>query len=272
MNFKFIQFSHQDHIAHVVLNRPDMRNAFNPEMISEIEEIFKIQLPLISGLRAVLLSGAGASFCAGGDLEWMKSMAQFSFEQNHKDARELFSMFLSMKNCEVPLIGFVHGHAMGGGVGLAAVCDIVAAESHTEFALSEVRLGIAPAVISTFVLEKMTPSSARRYMLTGDKFSATEARDHGLVNFAGSKTECDSFIESILKSLFDSGPEAVRETKKLIKFCLFEKDLSRIESECTRLIATRRASPEGQEGLKAFLNKTKPNFKIALPKNLRNGK
>ena len=272
MKFKYIQFSHQDQVAHLVLNRPDVRNAFNPEMISEIEEVFKTQLPLISGLRAVILSGAGSSFCAGGDLEWMKSMAEFSFEQNQSDAHELFTMFAMMKNCEIPLIGLIHGHAMGGGVGLTAVCDIVAAVENTEFALSEVRLGIVPAVISSFVLEKMSASSARRYMLTGDKFSAIEALSTGLVQFVGTKIACDSFIEDILKSLFESGPEAVRETKKLIKFCLSEKDPAKVQAECTRVIATRRASSEGQEGLKAFLNKTRPNFKMAPPKNLRDRK
>ncbi len=267
MKFKFIQFSHQDHVARIILNRPDVRNAFNPEMISEIEEVFKIQLPLISELRAVVLTGAGSSFCAGGDLEWMKSMAQFGFDQNLSDARDLFSMFSIIKNCPVPVIGYIHGHAMGGGVGLTSVCDIVAAEMNTEFALSEVRLGIVPAVISPFVLEKMTPSTARRYMLTGDKFTASEALRSGLINFAGSKSDCDIFLEGILESLFDSGPEAVQETKRLIKFCLFEKDLAKIESECTRVIATRRASPEGQDGLKAFLGKTKPKFKISrVPK------
>jgi methylglutaconyl-CoA hydratase len=263
MNFKFVQFSHQDHVAHLVLNRPDVRNAFNQEMISEIEEIFQIQLPLLSDLRAVVLTGAGLSFSSGGDLEWMKSMVTYTMEQNLADARSLFSMFNSMKNCPVPLVGYVHGHAMGGGVGLTAVCDIVACENATEFALSEVRLGIAPAVIAPFVLEKMSPSSARRYMLTGDKFSAAEALAFGLVNFTGTKAECDTFIESTLKSFFDSGPEAVRAAKQHLKFCLFEKDVTKLEAECTRVIASRRVSAEGQDGLKAFLNKTKPNFKIA---------
>ncbi len=262
MKFKHIQFSHHDHIARLVLHRPEVRNAFNPEMISEIEEVFKIQIPLLSDLRAVVLSGSGNSFCAGGDLEWMKSMAKFSFEQNQNDARDLFSMFSLMKNCEVPLIGLVHGHAMGGGVGLTAVCDIVAAVEKTEFALSEVRLGIVPAVISPFVLEKMSSSSARRYMLTGDKFAAAEALASGLIHFVGSQAECDLFVSAILKSLFSSGPEAVRETKRLIKFCLYEKDFSKLESECSRMIATRRASAEGQDGLQAFLSKTQPKFKI----------
>ncbi len=262
MGFKFVQFSHQNHVAHLVLSRPDVRNAFNSEMISEIDEIFRIQLPLLSDLRAVVLSGAGASFSAGGDLEWMKSMASFTIEQNHSDARSLFSMFAAMKTCEVPLVGYVHGHAMGGGVGLAAVCDIVACEKATEFALSEVRLGIAPAVIAPFVLEKMSLSSARRFMLTGDKFSASEALSAGLVNFIGTKADCDAYIESILKSLFDSGPLAVRAVKKHLNFCLYEKDLEKLEAECTSLIARLRTSPEGQEGLQAFLNKSKASFKL----------
>ncbi len=262
MTYKFIQFSHQDHVAQLVLNRPNVRNAFNPEMIAEIKEIFQTQLPSISNLRALILSGAGSSFCAGGDLEWMKSMAQFSFAQNQADARELFSMFQLMKNCEIPLIGLIHGHAMGGGVGLTAVCDIVAAVDQTEFALSEVRLGVVPAVISTFVLEKMAPGLARRYMLTGDKFSATEALSAGLVHFVGSKAQCDTYVEDLLKSFFASGPEAVRETKRLLRFCMLESDLAKIESECSRIIAERRASAEGQEGLMAFLNKSKPSFKI----------
>lgn len=262
MDFKFVQFSHHNHVAYLVLNRPEIRNAFNSEMISEIEEIFRIQLPLLSDLRAVVLSGAGASFCAGGDLEWMKSMAEYTREQNIADARSLFSMFSLMKACEIPLIGLVHGHAMGGGVGLTAVCDIVACETATEFALSEVRLGIAPAVIAPFVLEKMSSSIARRYMLTGDKFSASEAFSAGLVHFVGSQSKCGGFVEGILKSLFDSGPLAVRAAKKHLKFCLYEKDISKLEDECTSVIANLRTSPEGQDGLQAFLNKSKATFRI----------
>jgi methylglutaconyl-CoA hydratase len=125
---KFIDFKIQDHIAHLRLNRPEVRNAFKPEMISEIRHVFENDIARDKSLRAVVLSGAGASFSAGGDLDWMKSMAQFTFEQNQQDARDLFAMYLAMKNCEVPLLGKIHGHAMGGGVGLAAVCDIVAAE------------------------------------------------------------------------------------------------------------------------------------------------
>ena len=231
-------------------------------MISEIDEVFRSQIPLLSDLRAVMLSGSGASFSAGGDLEWMKSMANYSLDQNLTDASNLFSMFASMKNCEIPLIGYIHGHAMGGGVGLTSVCDIVACESETKFALSEVRLGIAPAVIAPFVLEKMSSSSARRYMLTGDSFTAREALACGLVHFVGNKTECDSFLNSVVKSLLDSGPQAVRATKKHIKFCLSENDLEKIEDECTRIIAGLRTSPEGQDGLQAFLTKSKPSFKI----------
>lgn len=262
---KFIDFKIQDHVAQLRLNRPEVRNAFKPEMIAEIRQVFENDIARDKSLRAVVLSGAGASFSAGGDLEWMKSMAQFSFEQNQQDARDLFAMYQAMKDCEVPLLGKIHGHAMGGGVGLTAVCDIVAAESSTKFALSEVRLGIVPAVISPFVLDKISVAWAHRYMLTGDQFSAQEAMTAGLVHFVGEQKTCDLFIQNILASLFDSGPEAVRETKKLLKFCLREKDSAKVQTECTKIIAERRSSAEGQEGLSAFLNKAKASFKV-VPK------
>lgn len=261
---KFIEFTIENQIARLKLNRPEVRNAFNPEMIAEIRKVFETDIAFEPKLRAVVLSGAGASFCAGGDLAWMRSMASFSFEQNQQDARELFTMYRAMRNCEVPLLANIHGHAMGGGVGLTAVCDIVAAEKSTSFALSEVRLGIVPAVICPFVLEKLSLPWAYRYMLTGDAFSAEQAQAAGLVHFIGAQKDCDLFLQNILNSLFTSGPEAVRETKKLLRYCRREQDLAKLEGQCSKVIAERRASAEGQEGLNAFLNKKKASFQQVL--------
>lgn len=255
---QLLKFTQNEGVLHIYLNRPEKRNAFNPQMISEFREVFD-RIPDEKNLRAVLLSAEGESFCAGGDLEWMKSMAKYSHQENIKDASILFSMYKAMRNCPVPLIGRVFGHAFGGGAGLVGVCDIVAAEANTLFSFSEVKVGLAPSVISPFVCEKAQPHKIREWFLTAATFGADEALKGGLIHFVGSIHEVDQYVEKVLTRVMEAGPEAVRATKAL------HQSYARLEWENVRakvisLIAERRVSAEGQEGLSAFLEKRKPSW------------
>jgi methylglutaconyl-CoA hydratase len=189
-------------------------------------------------------------------------MADFTLEQNRADSQQLFEMFWTIRSCPHPVIGRLHGHVMGGAVGLAALCDVTAAVEGTQFCFSEARLGIVPAVISPFVLERMQIAPARRYMVTAEVFGAREAESAGLVQFVGKdETAVDEFIEGMVKSLLGNGPEAVRATKRLIAAMLEVTDWDKRRELTTQLIAERRVSAEGQEGLRGFLEKRPPKWK-----------
>lgn len=245
-------------IRTVSLNRPEKRNAFHPGMIKEITKAFK-EIAKDSKVRAVLLTGEGQSFCSGGDLEWMKSMASYTFAQNVKDAKELYAMYWAIRTCPVPVIGKVFGHCFGGGAGLNAVCDIVAAEEQTQFSFSEVKWGLVPAVISPFVVERATQAFVRETFLTAKVFGVLEAMHGGLINFTGAMDDVDRYIENTFKTILAAAPEAVRETKKLHQ-SYSSINWKKVEPQVTKLIAKRRVSAEGQKGLKAFLEKQSPKW------------
>jgi len=249
---KNVKVEIKDGVQWLRLNRPEKRNAFEPQMMAEITEVFK-KAPS-SGARAIVLIGEGESFCSGGDLDWMKSMAGYSLEENRRDSENLFDMYEAARTCPLPVIGQIHGHAFGGGLGLVAVCDIVAAESKTQFCFSEVKWGLVPAVISSFVLEKMSPSKAREWMLTAKVFTSPEALDAGLIHFQSDSIQVEQFVTDTLKLLRKAAPEAVSETKKLLRF-LDENPRSSYRKESTRVIAEKRVGAEGQAGLKSFLEK-----------------
>jgi methylglutaconyl-CoA hydratase len=255
---QFIKRTRNFGVETVSLNRPERRNAFNAQMIKEMTDTFT-ELNRDKKLRAVLLTGEGKSFCAGGDIEWMKSMASFGPKDNLKDAEKLFGMFWAVRNCPVPVVGRVFGHCFGGGAGLTAVCDIVAAENETQFSYSEIKIGLVPAVISPFVLERVSVAKITEWFLTAKVFRAPEALGSGLIHFAGSQDEADAFIDQTLLNIAGSAPEAVRETKKLIRSYSTVK-WPQAKSRVTKLIAKRRASAEGQKGLQAFLQKQTPNW------------
>lgn len=246
-------------IAFVMLSRPERHNAFHPEMIAELTELF-LRLEKREDLNAVVLRGSGASFSAGGDLEWMKSMIGFSREENLQDAGRLFDMFMAMTECSLPLIGQVHGNVMGGGLGLVAVCDIVMAEKDTKFCFSEAKIGIAPAVISPFVLRKVPQGFAREVMLSAQVFTAQHAQQMGLVHHIGTQAGMDTQVDKILNSFEECAGGAVREAKRLMNF-IASKELAQCRARSTQVIAERRISAEGQEGLKAFLEKRKPSWR-----------
>lgn len=256
---RHLKLNEQNKVLRVELHRPDRRNAFHPEMIQELTTLFA-ELDARDDLRAVVLSGAGKSFSAGGDLEWMRSMVNYSREENLKDAQALFEMFLKMSECSLPLIGVVHGHVMGGGLGLVSVCDLVVAEEATLFSFSEVRIGIAPAVISPFVKRKANWGAVRPWMMNGGVFSAAEAERCGLVHVVADSSDLEKILNEKVKSFFEGGPQAVRAAKKLL-WSLESQSLLAVRDTCAELIADRRASAEGQEGLKAFLEKREPQWR-----------
>jgi methylglutaconyl-CoA hydratase len=258
VTMEHLKLSRNQGILRVALNRPEKRNAFHPGMIRSMTEIFQ-STTKDNELRAVLLTAEGESFCSGGDLEWMKSMATYTAKQNLQDADALFTMFWAIRSCPVPVVGKVFGHCFGGGAGLTAVCDIVAAESKTQFSFSEVKWGLIPAVISPFVVDRAQPAKVRAWFTTAKIFQAPEAKDGGLVNFVGAMAEVDLYLEETFKAIVNSAPQAVRETKKLVQ-SYSAVDWKNARPRVTKLIAKARAGKEGQQGLQAFLEKRSPRW------------
>lgn len=247
-NMKNINITTEQDIKIIELNRSEVKNAFNPEMISEITEAFK-NFSADKSVRAIALKGAGTAFCAGADLNWMKSMVDFSFEQNITDSEKLWEMFEAIAFCEVPVIGLVHGAAFGGALGLIACCDYVLADESTKFSFSEVKLGLAPAVISSFVLRKCADAQVRPYMLNAEVFDSTTAQRMGLVHQIKNLNEANAEV----KKFSGLGIEALRETKKLLN--QLNVSWSEQKKLTTKVISERRMSHEGQERLKTFLKK-----------------
>jgi methylglutaconyl-CoA hydratase len=252
-------------LARVTLNRPEARNALYPAMIEELRAAFAGDLSQDRGLSAVVLCGRGKSFCAGADLGWMKAMAGFSLAENIADADALFAMLLAVRSCPVPVIARVHGHAYGGALGLIAACDVALADSGAEFCFSEVKMGLAPAVISPFVLEKAPLARASRLMLAGEAFTAEAAFAAGLLATSGcaGAAELDAEVSRCVEAIGQAGPEAVRATKALLRAASDLPERPGLRAEVARAIAERRASAEGQEGLQAFFEKRAPAWRPA---------
>lgn len=243
-------------VAKITLNRPQVRNAFNDEMISEMTKTFH-SLQSENDLRAVLLFGEGESFSAGGDLNWMKSMVNYTEQENVRDSEKLYEMYEALQNIPVPVVTYVHGHAMGGALGLIAASDVVVVAEGTQLCFSEVRLGLAPAVISAFVREKILPRDMARYFLTAEVFGPKEAYHMGLIHEFGKPDDMKKLAEKISQKIANNGPQAVRATKALIMDLNKMQD---VKSRTTELIAKLRVGEEGQEGLKAFFDKRKPSW------------
>lgn len=247
----------------IELNRPDIRNAFNEVMISELARAFGVEA-LSKDVRAVVLKGAGPVFAAGGDLNWMKRSIEVSRDENLEDTRRLSRMFAVLNDCPKPVIGAVHGAAIGGGVGLVSVCDIVIAVSDTQFSLSEVRLGLVPACIGPFVVAKIGASQARRLFLSADRFSGLLAKEIGLVHeLVSDKNQLDSAVERVVGNILQASPNAVNAAKKLLADLTWPERRAKVGDPLeyvSQMLADLRVSPEGQEGLKAFLEKRKPSW------------
>jgi methylglutaconyl-CoA hydratase len=250
--------SSQAGIARVTLARPDVRNAFNAEVIRELHDTFTA-LSSDDAVRVIVLAGEGASFCGGADINWMRGALDLSFDENVEDSKAMSKMFRAIDRCSKPLIGRIHGAALGGGAGLTAVCDIAIASDETLFGFTEVKLGILPAVISPFVLSKIGQSHARALFLTGERFSAKRAYHIGLVHEVVTAAELDEAVDRVVKEILTAGPSAVEAAKALVHTVgatSYDDSLD----VTARAIARQRTSPEGQEGLRAFLERRKPEF------------
>ena len=235
-------------VLRITLARPDRRNAFDAGLISELAEAFVD----VGRTRAVVLAGDGPSFSAGADVDWMRSSVDLSLDENVADANALRRMLEAIDGCPAPVVARVQGHALGGGAGLVAAADIAVAARDAVFAFSEVKLGIVPAVISPFALAKIGPGAARRYFVTGERFDAESALRIGLVHEV--TNDLDGAVDRVIGELLSAGPQAARWAKRLVR----ERPNG---PETARWIAERRASAEGQEGLRAFLEKRKPSWR-----------
>lgn len=232
-------------VLRVTLARPGRRNAFDAALIAALADAFAD----VGDARCVVLAGEGQSFCAGADVEWQRASIELSFKENVEDAMRLYRMLEAVDACPAPVVARVQGHALGGGSGLVACCDIAVAAPDAVFGYSEVRLGIIPAVISPFVLPRIGGGAARRYFLTGERFDAETALRIGLVHEVAE--DLDGAVAAVVASLLEGGPEAVRAAKQLVR----EHPTG---EEAAQIAARRRTSDEGQDGLRAFLDKRRP--------------
>jgi methylglutaconyl-CoA hydratase len=234
-------------VLRITLARPERRNAFDAALIAEITAAFAA----VGDARAVVLGGEGQSFCAGADVEWQRAAIELTVEENIQDALRLYDMCKTIDQCPAPVIVRAHGYALGGGSGLVACADVAIAASDAVFGFAEVKLGIIPAVISPFVLQKIG-AHARRYFLTGERFDAETALRIGLVEEIAA--DVDAVVDRVVSELLTAGPEAVREAKRLIR----ERPAG---EELARIAAQLRAGEEGQEGLRAFLDRREPRWR-----------
>ena len=251
-----------NHVATVVLSRPDVRNAFNDEVIAELSQAF-IQLGDDPQVRAIVLMAEGPAFCAGADLNWMRRMADYSREENEQDAEKLAFMLRTIYECPKPTIARVQGDVYAGGMGLVACCDMAVSVDTANYCLSEVKLGLIPATISPYVIRAMGARAAHRYFLTAERFGAAEALRIGFVHEVVSVDALDAKVGELVSALTSASPNAVRECKKLVQD-VAERDITRLLIERTvEGIADIRASDEGKEGVQSFLQKRKPAWLAA---------
>jgi methylglutaconyl-CoA hydratase len=251
-------------ITTLTLNRPEVRNAFNEELIAALTA-WAEHCPADGRVRAAVLAGAGSVFCAGADLQWMSRMVDYSQEENLADARTAARMFHALDALPVPLIGRVHGAALGGGAGLAAVCDVVVAADDAVFGFTEVTLGIVPAMISPYVVAKIGLSAARELCLNGARFSAARAREIGLVHEVVSADRLDLTVEKHVAQFQRAAPSAVAATKAILR-SVAGRRAADVLALTVDAIAAQRVSPEGQEGMRAFLEKRAPSWQASSPR------
>jgi methylglutaconyl-CoA hydratase len=259
MEYQTLTVAIADKVATVTLNRPDVRNAFNEFTIAELSLAFN-ELGRHDGVRAIVLAASGPAFCAGADLNWMKKMALYSHSENAEDAEKLADMLRTIYLCPKPVVAKVQGDCYAGGMGLVAACDIAVCASAVSFCLSEVKLGLIPATISPYVIKSMGENAARRYFLTAEKFTAQEAHRIGFVHDVVSAEALDAHVDSIVKSLVTSSPNAVREAKVLVREVSGKAVDSALVVDTAERIANIRSSEEGREGVASFLEKRKPSW------------
>lgn len=258
MSYQTLEVRRDGAVLHVLLNRPDVRNAFNGTVVKELRAAFDLA-DGDAAVRVVVLGGNGKSFSAGADLGWMQEQAALPEADNRRGAEAMARMFLSIARCRKPVVGRIHGHALGGGSGLTAAVDVAFCAEDCVFGLTEVKLGIVPAVISPFVLQKIGVAKARALFLSGERFDGREAERIGLVHRAVPAAELDAAVQRTVGELLTAGPMAVASAKELIRrvAALSLEEAIPVTSEW---IATLRATPEAREGMAAFLEKRKPGW------------
>lgn len=258
MPYQHLLLDQSDPVATVTLNRPELHNALNDTLVGEIRDVFHA-LAADEGVRVVILTGAGASFCAGADLGWLQRAISYTVEENQADALHLVEMLDAIESCPKPVVARVNGAALAGGAGLVAACDIAIAADTARFAFTEARLGLVPATISPYVVRKIGESHARALFLTAERFEAARAAAIGLVHQVVPAGELDSAVERVLRNLFNGGPLALAENKALIAG-IRKRQGDELGRYTAGLIARLRTSPEGQEGLRSFLEKRAPTW------------
>jgi methylglutaconyl-CoA hydratase len=251
-----LEVTKRDGIARVTLNRPELRNAFDDELIKKLRGAFE-DISKDQSVRVMVLAGNGPAFCAGADLNWMKRMAGYGYDENLADAKALAQMLATLDRLPKPTIARVHGPVFAGGTGLVAACDIAVGTPEAKFCLSEAKLGLSPATISPYVLRAMGEREARRYFLTAEVFDAAEALRIGMLSILVDKNELDPAIDALLKNLLAGGPAAHAKIKALIRAVAGRRPDDALVAETAKNIAEIRGSPEGKEGIASFLEKRK---------------
>jgi len=252
--------SHGPRVTEVWLNRPEVRNAFNDGVVTELAQVFR-ELGADSSLRAIVLGGHGKSFCAGADLSWMKSMAGYSWQDNQADAARLAEMLWVMYSCPVPIVGRIQGDCYAGGMGLAALCDVLVAAQGVHFCLSEARLGLLPATIGPYVVRALGEQASRRYFVTAERFTAEQAHGLGFVHELVAPEALDVRVAEIVAALVANGPQALRACKRLVQDVAGHAITPALRQDTARRIADIRAGDEGREGVQAFLQKREPSWR-----------
>jgi methylglutaconyl-CoA hydratase len=252
----------QGPVARVYLNRPEVRNAFNDGVIAELTAAFE-RLGADPALRVMVLGGHGKAFCAGADLNWMRAMAGYSWDDNHADAERLAAMLWAGYRCPLPIVGRVHGDCYAGGLGLAAICDVLVAAEGVHFCLSEARLGLLPATIGPYVVKALGEQASRRYFATAERFSAAEAHRLGFVHTLAAPEALDAAVDGLVATLVANGPAATRACKRLVQDVAGREIDAGLRADTARRIADIRASDEGREGIASFLDKRDPSWRAA---------
>ena len=254
-----LRISTQNRVATVVLSRPEVRNAFNDEVIAELSHAFT-QLGEDPAVRAIVLMAEGPAFCAGADLNWMRRMADYSRDENVEDAGKLAFMLRTLYECPKPTIARVQGDVYAGGMGLVAACDMAVSVDTAHYCLSEVKIGLIPATISPYVIRAMGPRAAHRYFLTAERFTAAEALRIGFVHEVVVADQLDGVVDGWVHALCNASPHALRECKKLVQDVAEREINAALIAQTVRGIADIRASSDGKEGVQSFLQKRKPSW------------
>ena len=258
-NYKSLLVNIENHIATVTLNRPEIRNAFNDETISELNSVFS-DLGTNDEVRVIGLAAAGKAFCAGADLNWMRAMADYSYEENLADADKLAQMLKTIYDCPKPTIAAIQGDVYAGGMGLVAVCDVAIAVKIANFCLSEVRLGLAPATISPYVIRALGVRASQRYFLSAEVFDSEKARQLGFIHERVSEEALEDTVAALAAKMANNSPDAMKTCKILLHQIAGESITDELIADTVKGIADIRASEQGKEGVQAFLQKRKPDW------------